>query len=64
VFREFARLVCQTFRDTDAVFRYGGEEFTALLPLGTWTAACQRFVARVAAPLAGRTRPASPAAWA
>jgi len=51
VVREFARLARQTFREADAVYRYGGEEFTALLPLVDLEgalAACQRFVARVA----------------
>jgi diguanylate cyclase (GGDEF)-like protein len=50
VLREFARLALHTFRDADAVYRYGGEEFAALLPLVDLDgalAACQRFVARV-----------------
>jgi diguanylate cyclase (GGDEF)-like protein len=51
VLQEFARLASETFRDADAVYRYGGEEFAVLLPhadLEGARAACQRFVELVA----------------
>lgn len=51
VLREFAKLAQETFRDADAVYRFGGEEFALLLPhsdLEGARIACQRFVERVA----------------
>jgi diguanylate cyclase (GGDEF)-like protein len=51
VLRQLARLASETFRDADAVYRYGGEEFTVLLPhadLEGARVACQRFVELVA----------------
>ena len=51
VLRWFAGMACASFRDSDAVYRYGGEEFAVLLPLvppeGAAEAA-RRFVQTVA----------------
>jgi two-component system cell cycle response regulator len=52
VLRAFARLAQSVFRDTDAVYRFGGEEFAALLPHSTLDdalAVANRLVAAVAA---------------
>jgi two-component system cell cycle response regulator len=51
VLRGFGRLVAEQFRDSDLVFRYGGEEFAALLPHTSRTGgleAAQRLVEAVA----------------
>jgi two-component system chemotaxis response regulator CheY len=51
VLRWFARMAADAFRQSDSVFRFGGEEFVALLPAVTFegaTDACRRFVERVA----------------